>query len=87
MEIKNLSKSFKVSKLAEKNLDDMLVLCEKNTLFFKHCPPPPTKESLKEDLYALPLNKTMADMTLEEKNTLSHRARALKPMLEKIKTL
>ena len=33
------------------------------------------------------LNKTMADMTLEEKNTLSHRARALKPMLEKIKTL
>ena len=33
------------------------------------------------------LNKTMADMTLEEKNTLSHRARALKPMIEKIKTL
>lgn len=28
------------------------------------------------------LNKTMAEMTLEEKNTLSHRARALKPMLE-----
>ena len=39
----------------------MLVLCEKNTLFFKHCPPPPSKESLKEDLYALPPNKTMAD--------------------------
>lgn len=28
------------------------------------------------------LNKTMADMTLKEKNTLSHRARALKPMME-----
>ncbi len=28
------------------------------------------------------LNKTMADMTMEEKNTLSHRARALRPMVE-----
>ena len=32
------------------------------------------------------LNKTMADMTLKEKNTLSHRARALKPMVEWIKS-
>ena len=31
------------------------------------------------------LNKTMADLTLQEKNTLSHRARALKPMVEWIK--
>lgn len=31
------------------------------------------------------LKKTMADMTLEEKNTLSHRARALLPMVEWIK--
>ncbi len=28
------------------------------------------------------LNKTMADLTLNEKNTLSHRAKALLPMLE-----
>lgn len=28
------------------------------------------------------LNKTMADMTMEEKNTLSHRARALRPMVK-----
>jgi XTP/dITP diphosphohydrolase len=33
------------------------------------------------------LNKTMAEMTMEEKNTLSHRARALYPMIEQIKTL
>ena len=32
------------------------------------------------------LSKTMADMTLKEKNTLSHRARALKPMVEWIKS-
>ena len=31
------------------------------------------------------LNKTMAEMTLKEKNTLSHRALALKPMVEWIK--
>lgn len=36
-----------------------------------------------DPLFFIPdLNKTMADMTLEEKNTLSHRARALKPMVE-----
>ena len=61
MEIKNLSKIFVVRKLTEENLDEMLELCEKNTLFFKHCPPPPTKESLRGDLYVLPPNKTMAD--------------------------
>src|SRR5574344_1698504 len=33
------------------------------------------------------LNKTMADMTMTEKNTLSHRAKALIPMIEKIKSL
>jgi len=31
------------------------------------------------------LNKTMAEMTIEEKNTLSHRAKALLPMIEWIK--
>lgn len=31
------------------------------------------------------LNKTMAEMTMEEKNTLSHRARALLPILEWVK--
>lgn len=36
-----------------------------------------------DPLFFIPgLNKTMADMTLKEKNTLSHRARALKPMIE-----
>ena len=33
------------------------------------------------------LGKTMAEMTLEEKNTLSHRARALLPMVEFIENL
>ena len=61
MEIKNLSERFEVRKLAEENLDEMLALCEKNTLFFQHCPPPPTKERLSVDLSVLPPNKTMAD--------------------------
>lgn len=40
-----------------------------------------------DPLFFIPeLNKTMADMTMKEKNTLSHRARALKPMVEWIKT-
>lgn len=41
-----------------------------------------------DPLFFIPeLNKTMAQMTMEEKNTLSHRARALLPMIEKIKKL
>ena len=36
-----------------------------------------------DPLFFIPdLNKTMADMTMQEKNTLSHRARALLPMME-----
>ena len=39
-----------------------------------------------DPLFFIPeLNKTMADMTMKEKNTLSHRARALKPMVDSIK--
>ena len=33
------------------------------------------------------LGKTMAEMTREEKNTLSHRARALLPMVEFIESM
>ncbi len=41
-----------------------------------------------DPLFFIPeLNKTMAEMTLEEKNTMSHRARALLPMIEKIRNL
>lgn len=36
--------------------------------------------------YVPELSKTMAEMTLEEKNTLSHRAHALLPMIEWIKS-
>lgn len=39
-----------------------------------------------DPLFFIPeLNKTMADLTLHEKNTLSHRARALNSMVEWIK--
>lgn len=39
-----------------------------------------------DPLFFIPeLNKTMAQMTMEEKNTLSHRARALLPMIERIR--
>lgn len=40
-----------------------------------------------DPLFFIPdLNKTMAEMTLKEKNTLSHRAKALRPMIEWIKS-
>ena len=40
-----------------------------------------------DPLFFIPdLNKTMAEMTLKEKNTLSHRARSLRPMIEWLKS-
>ena len=61
MDIKKLSASFKVKKLTEENLDEMLALCKQNKIFYNYCQPAPTKESLLEDLSALPPNKTLAD--------------------------
>ena len=61
MDINKLSASFKVKKLTEENLDEMLALCKQNKIFYDYCPPAPTKENLREDLLALPPNKTLDD--------------------------
>lgn len=61
MDINKLSASFKVKKLTEENLDEMLALCRQNKIFYDYCPPAPTKENLREDLLALPPNKTLKD--------------------------
>ena len=61
MDIKKFSSMYEVKKLNENDLVEMLKLCKGNPMFYRFCPPQPTKEGLMQDMVALPVNKTMAD--------------------------
>lgn len=56
-----LSARYAVRRLTEEELPALLALCEENPLYYRHCPPPPTAESLLGDLAALPPRKTLND--------------------------
>lgn len=56
-----LSSSFTVNSIKEDDLQQVLDLYESNPLFFKHCPPRPTLETVKEDLSRLPDGKSRKD--------------------------
>lgn len=61
MNIALLSKSFKVRKIRLEDLNEVLSLCLENPLYYHHCPPLPSFETLKEDISKLPPNKTKND--------------------------
>ena len=56
-----ISNKYKVKKLEENDIDDIYNLCKNNPTYYKYCPPNVTKESIKEDMKALPINKTLKD--------------------------
>lgn len=56
-----LSKTYEVRRLTEEELPALLALCEGNPLYYRHCPPAPTAESLLGDLAALPPRRTLND--------------------------
>ncbi len=47
--------------MGERDVDAVLTLYRGNPLFFRHCPPPATRESVLRDMTALPPRKTPAD--------------------------
>ena len=61
LNISNLSSKYKVRKLLDEDIDDIYNLCKENKIFYKYCPPFITKETIKEDMIALPPNKTLED--------------------------
>ena len=61
MDIQSLSRTYTVRALDEADLPALLALCQGNPLFYRHCPPPPSVESLRADMTALPSRKTMED--------------------------
>ena len=56
-----LSKRFAVRRLTEAELPELLELCEGNPLYYRHCPPAPTAETLLGDMAALPPRRTLID--------------------------
>lgn len=61
MDINLISTKYTVRILTEHDIDSVYSLCKENILYYKHCPPFVTKQSIKKDMYSLPPNKTMAD--------------------------
>ena len=55
------SEGYMISKLKEKDLESILRLCCNNKIFYQFHPPLPTKESIIEDMEALPPGKTYED--------------------------
>ena len=61
MNLENIFAPYKARKLTEADVPDILDLYLENTEYFKHCPPSPTRETVKEDMVALPPEKEVAD--------------------------
>lgn len=61
MNIKEVSNEYSVKKLTEDDLILCYNLMKTNPLYFEHCPPKLTKDTPKNDMYALPPNKTYED--------------------------
>lgn len=61
MKIEDLSPRYRISRLTDDDLPQLLSLCRTNPLFFQHCPPEASLETLAADLRALPPRKTHED--------------------------
>lgn len=61
MELRKLSKQFKIRFLKTDDIDIILELCSQNELFYQYHPPFVTKESIMEDMQALPPGKNNND--------------------------
>ena len=61
MNIARLSVRYAVRPLADADVAQALALCRSNPLYFAHCPPAPTEDSLRADMQALPPGKRPED--------------------------
>lgn len=61
MNIKALSAEYEVRKLEGSDVPAIFTLCHGNPMFYQHCPPVLTIESIIADMTALPPNKTEKD--------------------------
>ncbi len=53
-DLQGLSPSYRVRLLTEQDVPEVLALCQGNPLFYRHCPPFATAQSIFEDMVKLP---------------------------------
>ena len=61
MDVSKLSENYQVRRLDKNDVSAVLALCGKNSLYYRHCPPAPSEESVLRDMEALPPGKTLSD--------------------------
>ncbi len=61
MDLHRFSKKFHVRRLNQNDVELIVQLCSENHLFYEYHPPFVTKESILEDMSALPFEKTHSD--------------------------
>lgn len=61
MDINKLSSKYKIRKLIENDIDSIYQLSVGNPMYYQYYPPFVTKEIVREDIYALPPNKSNED--------------------------
>ena len=61
MDIAGFSSCYHVRPLDLNDLDAIFVLCSQNRLYYDHCPPFVTRESIRMDMRALPPGKDLSD--------------------------
>lgn len=61
MDIQNCSTKFSVRKLTDSDVLQVYELCKNNPIYYQHCLPFVSKESIRKDMAALPPHKTMED--------------------------
>jgi len=61
MEIEKLSPRYHVRKLGKEDVDSILLLCSGNELFYRYHPPFVNRESILQDMDALPPGKNFSD--------------------------
>lgn len=73
MDITKLSTTYCVRVLGEKDVHSVYELALANPLYYKHCPPAVSEQIIRDDMQALPPNKTLDDkyyIGFFEKDTL-----------------
>lgn len=61
MEIEKISTKFCIRTLTDSDIPQIYELCKNNPVYYQHCPPFVSIESIQKDMSALPPHKTMED--------------------------
>lgn len=61
LDVSAFSKDYRVRRLQEEDIPQIVALCKENPMFYQYCPPFVSEETVRKDMLALPPKKTYAD--------------------------